>query len=257
MDRIVVVGSGTVVPEADRGGSSFLYEHGAGRILVDCGPCAVHSMVRYGLQWQALTDLVITHFHTDHVGGLPALFFSLTHGLLPATRSEPLDVWGPPGTEQMFDGLESALGDFFRNPGFPVRIHEVGPDAEVRLESGPTLRTHKTPHTPESQAVRIDVDGTGFGYSGDSGPSTTLGPFFEGLSVLVCECSLPDHLVGDNHLSPSSLAPIVAAAKPGLLLLTHIYPQFREAADVPDLVRKAGYDGKMVVASDGMVVPLG
>ncbi len=256
MGRIVVVGSGTVVPEGNRGGSSFYYEQGSARILIDCGPAAVQSMARLGLPWQDLTDLILTHFHTDHVGALPALFFSLTHGLLPATRSEPLDVWGPPGTEGVFEGLEAALGDFFRNPGFPVRIHEVGPDAEVQLGSGPVLRTHKTPHTPESQAVRLDADGSGFGYTGDSGPSTTLGAFLEGLSVLVCECSLPDDLVGDNHLSPSSLARIVADARPGLLLLTHIYPQFREAVDVPDLVRKAGYDGKMGVASDGMVVPL-
>ena len=256
MGRIVVVGSGTVVPEGSRGGSSFFCEHVSARILVDCGPAAVQSMARHELPWQDLTDLVITHFHTDHVGGLPALFFSLTHGLLPARRSEPLDVWGPPGTERLFDGLEAALGDFFRNPGFPVRVHEVAPGAEVQLNSGPILRTHKTPHTPESQAVRLDTGTGGFGYTGDTGPSTTLGAFLAGLSVLVCECSLPDHLVGDNHLSPSSAAGIVSEARPDLLLLTHIYPQFREAADVPDLVREAGYEGKMGVASDGMAVPL-
>lgn len=256
MGRIVVVGSGTVVPEGSRGGSSFFYEQGPARILTDCGPAAVQSMARLRLPWQDLTDLVITHFHTDHVGGLPALFFALRHGMLPATRSELLEVWGPPGTERMFDGLEAALGDFFRNPGFPVRVHEVDPGTEVQLASGPILRTHKTPHTPESQAVRLDTDENGFGYTGDSGMSTTLGAFLEGLTVLVCECSLPDHLVGDNHLSPSSVARILADARPDLLLLTHIYPQFREAVDVPDLVREAGYDGKMGVASDGMVVPL-
>ncbi len=257
MGRIVVVGSGTVVPEGSRGGSSFFYEQADARILVDCGPAAVQSMARHRLPWEDLTDLVVTHFHTDHVGGLPALFFSLTYGMLPATRSEPLDVWGPPGTVRVFDGLEAALGDFFRNPGFPVRVHEVDPDAEVALGSGPVLRTHKTPHTPESQAIRLDAAGSGFGYTGDSGPSTTLGAFLHGLSVLVCECSLPDDLVGDNHLSPSSVARIAAEARPDLLLLTHIYPQFREAVDVPNLVREAGYEGKMGVASDGMDVPLG
>jgi ribonuclease Z len=257
MARLVVVGSGTVVPEGDRSGSSFFYEAGSARVLIDCGPAAVQSMARLRVPWQDLTDVVLTHFHTDHVGDLPALFFSLTYGLMPDTRETPLDVWGPPGVTGVFAGLEAALGDYFTNPGFTVRVHEVGPGAEVRLEGGPFLRTHKTPHTPESQAVILD-HGTGrIGYTGDSGPSTTLGGFLAGLTALACECSLPDHLVGDNHLSPASVARIAGEARPDVLLLTHIYPQFREASDVPGLVREAGYHGNIEVARDGLVVPLG
>lgn len=69
--------------------------------------------------------------------------------------------------------------------------------------------------------------------------------------LLIAECSLPDDLVGDNHLSPSSVARIADRANPGLLLLTHIYPQFRAVVDVARRVADAGFAGRVEVAHEG------
>lgn len=254
MSRLVVVGSGTVVPEGDRGGACYWLEMGETRALLDCGPGAVQGLARFRLPWERVTDLVLTHFHADHVGGLPGLFFALKHGLLPERREAPLTVRGPPGTRRLFERLADALGDFLLEPGFPVRIGEVGPDEAVELGGGLVLRAHATSHTDESQAVRVDGP-VGVGYTGDTGPSETLGPFMAGLDLLVCECSLRDEEVGDNHLSPSRVARIAGAARPGRLLLTHIYPHLRRL-DVAGLVREAGYDGIVELAYDGLAFPL-
>ena len=255
MAELVVVGCGTVVPEGDRAASCFyLSEPGSG-ILIDCGPGAVQALARLGVEWGALTDLAITHFHADHVGALPGLFFALTHGL-PAPRRDPLDIWGPLGTVALFDGLAATLGEFMRDPGFEVRIHEVRPDTAFRTGAGIRVGTHKTPHTEESLAYRFDGRFGAVGFSGDTGPSRTLGTFMEGVDVLVCECSLRDREVGDNHLSPTSVARIAAAARPGVVVLTHIYPHFRLSDDVIDLVARAGYAGDVRIAVEGMRVPV-
>lgn len=251
-DRVVVVGSGTVVPEGDRGGSSYFVHLGKVGVLLDCGPGAVQGLARLSLPWSELRHLVLSHFHADHLGALPGLLFGLKHGVLPPRTRRPLDVWGPPGTRATFERLEAALGEFVLDPGFPVEVHELEPDDEVRLDDHLRLRTHKTPHTDESQAVRLDGETGSVGYSGDSGPSATLGPFMEDTDVLICECSLPDPEVGDNHLSPRRVAPIAVAARPGVLLLTHIYPHFRAGHDVVGLVRQAGYtEGEVELAFDG------
>lgn len=251
----MIVGCGTVVPEGDRAASSFHLSAPGSRILVDCGPGAVQALARLGVEWGALTDLAITHFHADHVGALPGLFFALTHGLA-APRRDPLDVWGPVGTADLFDGLAAALGEFMLDPGFEVRIREVGPDASFRTEAGVRVQAHKTPHTDESLAYRFEGDFGAVGFSGDTGASATLGPFMAGVDVLVCECSLHDREVGDNHLSPASVARIASAARPGVLVLTHIYPHFRMSEDVLDLVAKAGYAGEARIAVEGMRVPI-
>lgn len=248
--RLTVVGSGTVVPEGDRGGSSSFLEAGGARLLVDCGPGAVGSMARHGVPWDRLTHLALTHFHGDHVGDLPGLFFALKHAVRPG-REEPLAVLGPDGTRELLEGLSETLGGYLTDPGFPVEVREIEPGGEAGLAPGVTLRARSTPHTERSLAYRVDAPGGSAGWTGDTGPAPGLGSFFREVDLLLAECSLPEEEAADNHLSPPGVAEIAAAARPGLLLITHVYPHFRDAADVPALVRAAGYAGPVELAVDG------
>lgn len=252
----MVVGSGTVVPEGDRGGSCHFFEGGGVRALLDCGPGTVQGVARHGVPWERLTHLVLTHFHGDHVGGLPGFFFALKHGIFPP-REEELTVLGPPGTRELFRKLAEALGDYLLEPGFPLRVEEVGPGASRSLSDRVELATRGTPHTDESQALRLTSAGASMVYTGDTGPDPGLGDFARGVALLLCECSLTDGEVGDNHLSPSRVADLAVRADPGLLLLTHVYPHVRRAHDVPALVAAAGWGGRTEMARDGAVHPLG
>ncbi|MXW55198.1 MAG: ribonuclease Z [Gemmatimonadales bacterium] len=259
--ELIVVGCGTVVPEADRAASSYwVSSPGTGssahaRVLLDCGPGALQALARLGLPWGEITDLAVTHFHADHVGALPGLFFALRHGLS-RPRSRPLTVWGPAGTRRFFEKLAGACGDFVLDPGFPVLIEELSPGEAGELSGGPRLEAHKTPHTEESVAWRLEGGAFSFGYTGDSGPSTELGSIMRGVNALVCECSLPDSQATDNHLSPARVAELAAVARPRLLVLTHIYPHLRTGHDVPRLVAEAGYAGATCVAREGLGVSL-
>jgi ribonuclease BN (tRNA processing enzyme) len=257
MGRLVVVGCGTVIPQPDRGGSCYYVEMDDSRVLMDCGPGATVALSRLSIPWADLTDVVLTHFHADHIGALPGFFFALRHGLA-HPRSAPLHVWGPRGTRELFDRLAAAFGEFMLDPGFPIRLHELLPDDEARMAGGVSIRTHKTPHTDESLAVRLEGEGSSVGYTGDSGPGRTLGPFMRGTEVLVCECSLLDSEVGENHLSPSAVASIAKESRPDILILTHVYPHVLEREDVVGLVRDAGYEaGDVLLAHEGYSLELG
>ena len=255
--RLTVVGCGTVVPESDRACSSYFVECGETRALLDCGSGAVQAMARLEIPWERLSHLFLTHFHSDHIGALPGLFFAFRHGIYPERSSAPLEVWGPVGTRALFRGLASALGDFVLDPGFPVSIREMISGAEV-VTGDLTVTCRDVPHTPESVAFRLESDSgkRAFVYTGDTGPDETLADFCQDADLLLAECSLPDDLVGDNHLSPSRIARLARRAGTRRLVATHIYPQFRHAADVASLISAAGYAGPVELAREGLTIDL-
>ena len=214
-------------------------------------------MARLGLPWHGLSHLFLTHFHADHVGALPGLFFAFRHGIHPPRTLDPLEVWGPPGTRALFEGLAAVLGDFFMDPGFPVSIREMVPGGEV-VTGDLVVTCRDVPHTPESMALRVTAaSGTpALVYTGDTGPDEGLADFCRDVDLLVGECSLPDDLVGENHLSPSRLARLARRARARRVVATHVYPQFRCSTDVAALILESGYAGPVELAREGLTVDL-
>jgi len=248
------VGSGTAAPEADRVCSGYWVEAAGTRILLDCGAGVVHGMARLGLPWPHLDHLILTHFHNDHIGDVPMLFFALKWGVA-ERRTKPLTVWAPHGIQERLRAMAAAFGDHVAEPGFPVVVREVGPgDA---FGAGPVrVQAAATPHTDHSLAYRLEHGGAALGYTGDTGPSMEVGRFMAGCDVLIAECSLPDDQAMPSHLTPSSLAALAAEARPVRLLVTHVYPQL-EALGPAARIREAGYGGETIRARDGLALAVG
>src|SRR5690606_15588535 len=122
--KLTVVGSGTAAPEPDRVCAGHLLESAELRLLLDCGPGVVHGMARLALDWRGITHLLLTHFHNDHIGDVPTLFFAWKHGMLPA-RSAPLTVFGPPGTKKLLGRMGELFGSHVGAPDFPLDVHEL------------------------------------------------------------------------------------------------------------------------------------
>jgi ribonuclease BN (tRNA processing enzyme) len=253
--RVWVVGSGTLIPQPHRGSPAHWVEAGTLRVLMDCGAGALRTLARLGLGWQGLSHLILTHFHTDHVGELAALLFALKNGVVGGRRA-PLTILGPTGLNAHLVALAQAHGDHIRDPGFPLVVQEVQPGESWLSEAdGLQIRTLSTRHSLNSMAVRLEVEGQCVGYTGDAGPRPELGPFFRGCNLLISECSHPDGKGMETHLTPGDLAGMAREAAPDLLIPVHCYPPL-EPADVPGLLEKAGYSGRVVPGSDGLGIVL-
>lgn len=257
--KLTVVGSGTLLPSADRASPCHYLEGSGGgegpRILLDCGSGGLHGLARLGLPWTRLSHVALSHFHADHIGDLAPLLFALKHG---ARRSgdEPLRLLGPTGIRSLHRRLADAFGEFVLDPGFPVEVEELAPGGALPLDGGCELRCGDTLHTEESVAYRIDGPEGAFGYTGDAGYTDELAAFLTGVDVLVAECGIEDPPALDTHLSPSGVARLAMVARPGVLVLTHAYPPL-EPETLPARVRAAGYEGEVVAAADGLTVPVG
>lgn len=251
--RITCAGTGTAAPEGDRACSGYWVEARDACLLLDCGPGVVHSLARLGVPWTGITHLLLTHFHNDHTGDVPFLFFALHYGLR-EPRTAPLVVLGPEGTRKLFLRLGRAFGRHIGRPGFEVSFRELRDRDEIELRDGVRLAALATPHTTRSLAYRLETGSLVLGYTGDTGESASLAAFMKGVDVLIAECSLPEELAQDAHLTPHRLARLASAAAPRLLVATHVYPQL-ERSTVTGAVRAAGWGGQVVVAADGMVLP--
>jgi ribonuclease BN (tRNA processing enzyme) len=252
---LTILGSGTCVPDRAHHSAAFHLDTGASAVLLDCGPGTLHGFDAYGVRWSELTHVVVSHFHTDHIGDLPALLFALKNAARPL-RTTPLTLIGPVGLRAFLRGLADVLGEHLVSPGFDLRVVEVAPGTSF-AESGGAFVLHAcaTPHTPESLAYRLSGAWGAVGYTGDSGPSEEVARFLAACDVLVGECGQSDPPRHDRHLSPALLADFAAVAQPGLLVVTHVYPPLSPDEAVGQVRER--YRGVAVAGRDGMVVHIG
>jgi ribonuclease BN (tRNA processing enzyme) len=105
------------------------------------------------------------------------------------------------------------------------------------------------PHTPESVAVSVTAPEGRLVYTGDTGPSGDLASWAKGCDLLLAECSLPEALAVDIHLTPAQAGDLAREAGAGRLVLTHFYPP----VETSDPVRKASehFKGPIAAAQDG------
>lgn len=246
--RLVTLGTGTVALTAERVCAGHYIEAGAVRLLLDCGSGVTHRLAELALPWRRITHVAITHFHTDHVSDLATLVFAWKYGDLPG-RGEPLTLIGPVGIAALLEKFVVAFGDWLREPGFPLHVHEIAPGESLDLGDGTTLRASKVPHTDESIAYAIERGGRRVVYTGDTGFDPMFGEWARGADVLLCECSLPTSMAIPSHLTPEQCGALAAAALPKHLVLTHFYPPV-ERVDIRALV-SAHYAGPVTLAVDG------
>lgn len=255
--HVRILGSGVLLPDAAHGSPAHWLEGAGLRILMDCGAGTLHALARERLAWSKISHIVLTHFHTDHTGDLPALLWALRYGVL-GGRTDPLELLGPVGLRARLSALAEAHGAWLLNPGFPLGITELAPHDAVALvpqntaEEGGRLETHPANHTPEALAIRVAMLGVKVGYTGDTGPSDELGVFFRGMDLLIAECAQADPLPSNPvHLSPKTLARLVQAAAPGIVVPVHLYPEVPRDT-LAERLRVEGVRAQIAVGEDGL-----
>jgi ribonuclease BN (tRNA processing enzyme) len=224
------------------------------RLLLDCGAGALHRLARCGLPWQHISHVVLSHFHPDHYGELPMLVYALKHTAVPA-RHEPLVILGPPGVVRLVKALAEGFGGWLLDPGFPLAVLDLRYGEPFPLGPDVTLELCQVPHTPESAAIALAAPEGRLVYTGDTGPSADLERWAAGCDLLLAECSLPESMAMDLHLTPERAGAMAAGAGAKRLVLTHFYPPV-ETSD-PAALAGTRFAGPIAAARDGSQFTIG
>jgi ribonuclease Z len=142
---VTFLGTGGSVPSARRSTASVLVARGGERLLFDCGEGTQRQMQR-SLGLVQADAIYLTHFHADHVLGLPGLLktYDLTD------RRVQLKIYGPPGLADLFQIFGPLVGRL----GFPLDLIEVGP-GDVVSHGEYEIRPFEAAHSARANGYAI------------------------------------------------------------------------------------------------------
>ena len=131
---ITFLGTGSPVPTVRRNHPAILLKYKDENILVDCGEGTQRQFRKAGLNFCKVTKILITHWHADHVLGIPGMLQTMIMN----GYNKKLEIYGPKGTKKM---MANYLGLFIRKGAkFEMDVFEVGDEKffendEIVLES--------------------------------------------------------------------------------------------------------------------------
>ena len=243
MIAITLLGTGSPMPDPNRAGPATLIQAAGEHYLVDCGRGVVMRLVAAGVAPGAITAVLITHLHSDHITDLGDI---ITTQWVTTFEPTPLRIVGPPGIRDTVEHIVASLGP---DIGYRIAHHDdltEGPLLQVtEVASGPvdlgglvTITTRPTDHKPVDPSIgfRFDHDGLAVVVAGDTVPCAGLDELCAGADALVHTVIRKDIIANvpiprlqdtlDYHSSPAEAAQTAARGGVGTLVLTHYVPTF-------------------------------
>jgi len=249
--KVIVLGSSNAVPTKDHENTHLVIVGEERTILVDCVSNPVVRLEQAGVDFNDLTDIVITHFHPDHVSGVPLLLMNMWL----MGRTKPINIYG---LHYTMDRLEDLMGFYgwaewpnFFSVGF-YRLPEV---EMAHVLDSPEFRIFSSPvhHMIPTIGLRVESKKQDkvLVYSCDTEPCEQTVRLASGVDILIHEAGGATF----GHSSAEQAGEIATKAEVGRLYLIH-YPTGRFAKG--DIAAEAGktYKGEIIIARDFMTIDI-
>lgn len=245
MSKIIFLGTASAVPAKNQENTHLIVQTHGHTILVDCVGNPVVRLQEAGIDPLTITDLILTHFHPDHVSGTPLLLMDLWL----SGRKNALRIYGLSDVidrmERMLDLYDWQTWDgfypvnFIRLPDRPKKLIEEG---ELEVSAAPVC--HMIPNI----GIQFNLPDGGCCYSSDTAPCKAVVRMARGMNFLIHEATGE----GSGHSSPEEAGRIAEKAGVKKLYLIHYPPGVDEDRWLAEA--RSVFSGEVVLAKDLMVV---
>jgi len=240
----IFTGTASGIPVADRRHASLVLAHAGALILFDAGEGVSAALIEQDLDAARITDIFLSHTHSDHVTGLPMLL----QGMHLAGRTAPLDIHIPPRRREWFRRWFEGLYILEQKWSFPFSFRLL--EKRVAVSGGPEIIPFRNSHLESVRdlAERHAVPAEAFSFRiGSSAGDVVLSSDIAALDDVADAAGRADLLIVDATHVPLGEIGALAERHPGLqVVCTHIPPEMDSASTV---FQRS--DGRVLAAYDG------
>ncbi len=150
---VCLLGCGGMMPLPNRHLTALMTRFNGSSLLVDCGEGTQVAIRKQGWSFHDIDTILITHFHGDHVSGLPGLFLSMGN----AERTEPITIIGPKGLETVVNALRIIARDL----PFEIKFIEIEENCQKFSINGYEITAFKVNHSVTCYSYSIYIPRAG------------------------------------------------------------------------------------------------
>lgn len=281
---IIVTLLGTSAPTLDpeQSGMSTLITIGKTQFLVDAGRGVVPQLAKLNPGNEAksfarIDRVLITHLHFDHIVSLDDFWISRW---MNARRREPLQVWGPDGTQAFVDhmigayeadrsarfAMSESIGLKGNRSGIKILTTEITQDGVIYDEDGIKVTAFAVDHGMPALGYRIDYANKAVVISGDTTYSPNLIKHAQNVDLIIHEVfdfspeykNLPLRpVILGAHTTAEQAAALFNLTKPKLAVYSHIGNFGGDESSINYVNRtREHYTGRIILGEDLMTITI-
>lgn len=150
---LCLLGTGGMMPLPDRFLTSLLLRYNGHSVLIDCGEGTQIALRKHGCTCKSIDMILLTHFHADHIAGLPGLLLTMGN----AERTEPVTIVGPHGIDRIVKAVRTIAPEL----PFETKTMEIGGQEGTFTADGLEITYFRVKHrvTCYSWEIRLHRQG--------------------------------------------------------------------------------------------------
>ncbi|MCR5703120.1 MAG: ribonuclease Z [Eubacterium sp.] len=150
---VCLLGTGGMMPLPRRWLTALMCRYNGSSVLIDCGEGTQVAVKQKGWNFKPIDVICITHYHADHISGLPGLLLTMGN----AERTKPLTMIGPKGLERVVSALRTIAPEL----PFEIKFMEITEPKQVFEFEEYRIRAFRVKHNVICYGYSIEIDRKG------------------------------------------------------------------------------------------------